>query len=57
MKVETILDQIDLGSMALPEFQRGYVLEPRPGSGANVLALPKASRWEPARLGDENGVR
>ena len=25
MKVETILDQIDLGSMALPEFQRGYV--------------------------------
>lgn len=25
MKVHTILDQIDLGSMALPEFQRGYV--------------------------------
>ena len=25
MKVQTILDQIDLGSMALPEFQRGYV--------------------------------
>lgn len=25
MKLETILDQIDLGSMALPEFQRGYV--------------------------------
>ena len=25
MKVETILDQIDIGSMALPEFQRGYV--------------------------------
>ena len=25
MKVRTILDQIDLGSMALPEFQRGYV--------------------------------
>ncbi len=25
MKVTTILDQIDLGSMALPEFQRGYV--------------------------------
>ncbi len=25
MRVETILDQIDLGSMALPEFQRGYV--------------------------------
>ena len=25
MKIETILDQIDLGSMALPEFQRGYV--------------------------------
>ncbi len=25
MKVSTILDQIDLGSMALPEFQRGYV--------------------------------
>jgi len=24
MKIETILDQIDLGSMALPEFQRGY---------------------------------
>jgi hypothetical protein len=25
MKVRTILDQVDLGSMALPEFQRGYV--------------------------------
>ncbi len=25
MKVGTILDQIDLGSVALPEFQRGYV--------------------------------
>jgi len=25
MKVSTILDQIDMGSMALPEFQRGYV--------------------------------
>lgn len=25
MKVNTILDQIDMGAMALPEFQRGYV--------------------------------
>ena len=25
MKINTILSQIDLGSMALPEFQRGYV--------------------------------
>lgn len=25
MKIDTILDQIDLGAMALPEFQRGYV--------------------------------
>src|SRR3954451_22823262 len=25
MKISTILDQVDLGSMALPEFQRGYV--------------------------------
>jgi len=25
MKIKTILDQIDLGSIALPEFQRGYV--------------------------------
>lgn len=25
MRINTILDQIDLGSMALPEFQRGYV--------------------------------
>ncbi len=25
MRVSTILDQIDMGSMALPEFQRGYV--------------------------------
>lgn len=25
MKIGVILDQIDLGSMALPEFQRGYV--------------------------------
>jgi hypothetical protein len=25
MKISTILDQIDMGTMALPEFQRGYV--------------------------------
>ena len=25
MEINTILDQIDLGAMALPEFQRGYV--------------------------------
>jgi len=25
MKISTVLDQIDLGSFALPEFQRGYV--------------------------------
>src|SRR5262245_25640562 len=25
MQIHTILDQIDLGAMALPEFQRGYV--------------------------------
>ena len=25
MKISTVLDQIDLGSIALPEFQRGYV--------------------------------
>ncbi len=25
MQIETILSQIDLGAMALPEFQRGYV--------------------------------
>src|SRR6185437_5214681 len=25
MKISTILDLIDLGAMALPEFQRGYV--------------------------------
>jgi hypothetical protein len=25
MKIAAILDQIDLGSIALPEFQRGYV--------------------------------
>lgn len=25
MKIDTILDQIDMGSIALPEFQRGYV--------------------------------
>ena len=25
MKIATILDQVDLGAMALPEFQRGYV--------------------------------
>ena len=25
MKVSTVLDSIDLGNMALPEFQRGYV--------------------------------
>ena len=25
MKISVILDQIDIGSIALPEFQRGYV--------------------------------
>src|SRR5271166_2615226 len=25
LKISTALDQIDIGSMALPEFQRGYV--------------------------------
>jgi uncharacterized protein with ParB-like and HNH nuclease domain len=25
MKISTMLDQIDLGTMALPKFQRGYV--------------------------------
>ena len=25
MKIQTMLDQIDLGSVSLPEFQRGYV--------------------------------
>jgi uncharacterized protein with ParB-like and HNH nuclease domain len=25
VKVNTILDSIDMGSIALPEFQRGYV--------------------------------
>jgi uncharacterized protein with ParB-like and HNH nuclease domain len=25
MKISTILDQVDLGAIALPEFQRGYV--------------------------------
>ena len=25
MRIETILDQIDIGGVALPEFQRGYV--------------------------------
>ncbi len=25
MNITTILDQIDMGSIALPEFQRGYV--------------------------------
>jgi len=25
VKVETILDSIDIGAIALPEFQRGYV--------------------------------
>jgi hypothetical protein len=25
MNISTILDQIDMGSIALPEFQRGYV--------------------------------
>ena len=25
MNISTILDQIDIGSIALPEFQRGYV--------------------------------
>lgn len=25
MKIQTILDSIDLGAIALPEFQRGYI--------------------------------
>ena len=33
MKIGVILDQIDLGSMALPEFQRGYVWNRTKSSG------------------------
>lgn len=37
MKVSTILDQIDMGSIALPEFQRGYVW-----SGRQVRSFMKS---------------
>ena len=33
MKIGTILDQIDLGAMALPELQRGYVWNRDQGGG------------------------
>ena len=53
MKVETILDQIDLGSMALPEFQRGYVWNRDQVRGLE-LALQKGTCWESSCLGDQN---
>lgn len=36
MKIGTILDQIDLGVVALPEFQRGYV---KKGKGVQTCFL------------------
>ena len=42
MKIGVILDQIDLGSIALPEFERGYVWNR--GPGVDAVALP----WSPS---------
>ena len=43
MKVSTILDHIDSGHMALPEFQRGYVWNRDQVRGLFDVALPTAS--------------
>ena len=38
MRIRTIPDQIDLGSMVLPESRRGYVPEPPPSRPARIKA-------------------
>ena len=52
MKISTILDHIDSGHMALPEFQRGYVWNRDQVRGLFDFALPAASGRRPAGLGD-----
>jgi hypothetical protein len=37
MKIATILDQIDLGTIALPHFQRGFVWNCGQAKGGNPL--------------------
>ena len=46
MKIATILDQIDLGSIALPGF-RGICLEPGPGAQPDAVPLSPVSHQEP----------
>ena len=39
MNITTILDQIDMGSIALPEFQRGYVWNRDQVRGLMIFAV------------------
>ncbi len=51
MKISTILDHIDSGHMALPEFQRGYVWGRDQVRGLFRLALSPAPGWWAAGMG------
>lgn len=55
MKIQTILDHIDSGHIALPEFQRGYVWNRDQVKGLNVFALQKAPCRNPFGLGNKGG--
>ncbi len=45
MKISEILNQIDLGSYALPEFQRGYVWNRDQVKKLMVSRLDLANHW------------
>lgn len=51
MKISTVLDHIDSGHIALPEFQRGYVWNRDQVAGPFRLALPAASGRRVTGLG------
>ena len=52
VKISTILDHIDSGHFALPEFQARLRLEPGTGARPVRLALSQAPRGQPPGVGD-----
>lgn len=54
VKISTILDRIDMGNMALPQFQRGYVLESGSSKKPDALAVSTPSCRRTACVGDED---
>ena len=51
MKISTILDHIDSGHMALPEFQRGYVWNRDQVRGLFDSLYPPPSGWRAPGVG------